>query len=421
MRICVFEDGKFSNLYPLSLTRPVFDLVCGHTKLSEKISRNFRDAEIVYSARSYIVPVFAKSYKLISVDDISELKNNDCLFINGRLLYKDVKIETDGKEEIAKSGETVVYVRIKKENFANAGNSIVEIIAYAEANLQKTEIKAVMIDFPWNLIHYNPECMNEDFRVAGKTGMYGKLHELSTVMGDNKSVFVAEGVDIQPFCVLDATHGSIYIEEGVVVFPHSRIEGPCYIGKKTQIVGTNLREGCSIGPTCRVGGEVEESIIHGYSNKYHAGFLGHSYLGEWVNIGAMGSTSDLKNDYSGVQVYMNGKLMDSGDIKVGSFIGDHTKFGMGCLMITGFVAGTMSNILPTGKLTPKYIPSFCWFYDDVLSKGKGLKDMISTAEMVMSRRKVKMTEEEKEMYRHVFEITKEERDALIEKIRKKAK
>ena len=107
--------------------------------------------------------------------------------------------------------------------------------------------------------------------------------------------------------VIDAEHGPVYLDEGVEVHPFTRIEGPCYVGRNSILLGCKCREGNSIGPMCRVGGEVEESIIHGYSNKYHDGFLGHAYVGQWVNLGALTTNSDLKNDYSNVSIVLDGQ------------------------------------------------------------------------------------------------------------------
>ena len=143
--------------------------------------------------------------------------------------------------------------------------------------------------------------------------------------------------------VIDAEHGPVYIDEGAEIHPFTRIEGPCYVGKKSILLGAKCREGNSIGPMCRVGGEVEESIIHGYSNKYHDGFLGHAYVGEWVNLGALTTNSDLKNDYSSVSVMLDGHTpIDTGSTKVGSLIGDHTKTSIGTLLNTGAYVGAMA-------------------------------------------------------------------------------
>jgi UDP-N-acetylglucosamine diphosphorylase/glucosamine-1-phosphate N-acetyltransferase len=252
----------------------------------------------------------------------------------------------------------------------------------------------------------------------GKKGIHGEFHPMSCVYGDPEAVYVAPTAEVHPMVVLDTKHGPVIVEDGAVVFPHTRIEGPGVIGPGTQIVGGKIREGCTIGPVCRVGGEVEESIIHGYSNKYHDGFLGHAYVGEWVNLGGITTNSDLKNDYSSVQVYVRGELMDSGSTKVGSFIGDHTKTSIGTYLNTGTVLGVGCNILASGGvLTLKYIPSFCWFFNNHLSKGYGLAQMIQTAKVVTSRRKRELTPEEIAVLEHVHALTKDERNEMIKKSR----
>jgi hypothetical protein len=170
---------------------------------------------------------------------------------------------------------------------------------------------------------------------------------------------------------------------------------------------------------CRVGGEVEESIIHGYSNKYHDGFLGHAYVGEWVNLGALTTNSDLKNDYGTVEVYVQGKPVDSQDTKVGVFIGDHTKTGIGCLFNTGTVVGMMSLLIPDGEPFPKTIPSFCWYFRGRVSRGRGLKPLIETARIATGRRNVELTEADAELFEKLYQITKPERDEAIKKGRER--
>ena len=157
---------------------------------------------------------------------------------------------------------------------------------------------------------------------------------------------------------------------------------------------------------CRVGGEVEESIIHGYSNKYHDGFLGHGYVGEWVNLGALTTNSDLKNDYSNVSVMLDGKhSIDTGSTKVGSLIGDHTKTSIGTLFNTGSYVGAMALIMATGKPLPKFIPSFAWFLEGVVTKGFGRRSLYETARIAMGRRGCRWTQAEEAMWDAIFELT----------------
>ena len=203
------------------------------------------------------------------------------------------------------------------------------------------------------------------------------------------------------------------------VHPFTRIEGPCFVGRDSILLGAKCREGNSIGPACRVGGEIEESIIHGYSNKYHDGFLGHAYVGEWVNLGAMTTNSDLKNDYSSVAVSLDGKRpVDTGSTKVGSLIGDHTKTSIGVLFNTGAYVGAMSLILAAGKPLAKFIPSFSWFMEGVVTKGFGKNKIYETARKAMPRRGRQWTEAEEAMWEEVHRMTAPMRDELVRRGRK---
>jgi UDP-N-acetylglucosamine diphosphorylase/glucosamine-1-phosphate N-acetyltransferase len=219
--------------------------------------------------------------------------------------------------------------------------------------------------------------------------------------------------------VLDATNGPVYIDEGAEVQPFTRVEGPCYVGKRSILLGAKCREGTSIGPMCRVGGEVEESILQGYSNKYHDGFIGHAYVGEWVNLGALTTNSDLKNDYGNVEVVLDGRTpIDTGSVKVGALIGDHTKTSIGTLFNSGAYVGAMSLIMATGKPLPKHVPDFSWLIDGVVTKGFGKAKLYETATVAMSRRKKMWTEAEARMWDAVYEMTAEPRERAIAKGRR---
>src|SRR5262249_705025 len=150
----------------------------------------------------------------------------------------------------------------------------------------------------------------------------------------------------------------------------------CYVGPRTHILGAKIRKGTTLGPNCRIGGEVEASIIQGNTNKYHDGFLGHSYVGEWVNLGAGTQTSDLRNDYADVHVTVAGERVATGLNKVGCFIGDHTKTGLGVLLNTGTTVGVFCNLLPAGRLLPKCIPSFCSCWKGALRETSELARLI---------------------------------------------
>ena len=169
---------------------------------------------------------------------------------------------------------------------------------------------------------------------------------------------------------------------------------------------------------------MEESIFHGCSNKYHEGFLGHAYVGEWVNLGALTTNSDLKNDYSTVEMYMpdtdgNWSYIDTGSTKVGSFIGDHTKTSIGTFLNTGSHIGVMTVLIDNGKLLPKFIPSFTWFLEGAITAGYGFGRLLQTARVAAGRRNRSITAPDERLLKHVHGLTKPERSKAIKKDRKK--
>ena len=417
MKVCIFEDDKFEQLYPLTYLRPTFELKCGAIKLWERISRFYKDCEVIFWMREVLVPVFKKSLERVNEP---QLLNDDVLCINGSfLLLDDNAPSLKGDEEIGIQGDSIVYARINKERISGKTvANLFESLQNMKTVLSKKEVNFPLISYPWDLINNNGKAIKNDFEISGGYVLKGELHPQSCIYGDSKKVQIANGAKVHPFVVLDTTLGPVIIEENAQVLPFSRIEGPSVVGKNSQILGaTRIREGTSIGPVCRIGGEIEESIVHGYSNKYHDGFLGHAYVCEWVNLGALTTNSDLKNDYSSVSVYVKGEPMDSGSTKVGSFIGDHTKTSIGTFFNTGAVIGIMCNVVGSGGVAPKFIPSFCWYLNNMFSKGYGFRMQVETARTAMSRRKVELTQEDIALLKYVHEITTDAREKMVKKSR----
>ncbi len=231
--------------------------------------------------------------------------------------------------------------------------------------------------------------------------------------GDRLAIHETARVD--PYTVFDTTNGPITIAAGAWIQPFTRVEGPCYVGRDTQLFRANVRGGTTIGPNCRIGGEVEASIVHGHSNKYHEGFLGHAYVGEWVNLGAITSNSDLRNDYGEVHVPLAGDPVATGQAKVGCFIGDHTRTGLGSMLNTGTAIGVMCNVLPAGLLLPKHIPSFTAVLYGRVAPGFPLDQLFATAETVMGRRGKAFADAERQLYLDLHEQTRLERERAFQK------
>ncbi|MCG3179957.1 MAG: hypothetical protein BIFFINMI_02311 [Phycisphaerae bacterium] len=415
MKLVIFEDDCFENFYPLTYPRPIFELRCGALSLAAKVERQVGQKADAYLVRDYLVETFSARAGGAKVNDLSGIApGEEVLFVNGRLLAdKDWKAPKApgamGCQKSVSVWRTTADVR-KIRSFA-------DILAAAPADRGKCD--ATCFNWMWEVMLTSVEQIGRDFAAAGRSFVESELRPDVAVFGDRKNLAIHSDVDIHPFVVLDTRHGPITIESGSEVHPFTRIEGPCYVGPKCTLLGAKVREGCSFGPVCRVGGEVEESIIHGYSNKYHDGFLGHAYVCEWVNLGALTTNSDLKNDYGSVDVHVTGKLVASGSTKVGSFIGDHVKTSIGTLLNTGSVVGTFALLMAIGKPLPKFIPPFAWYLEGAISRGFGKQSLFDTAVTAMGRRKKVWTEADLRLYEHIYALTDEERKHYIKKDRRK--
>ncbi len=414
MKLVVFEDDQVDRFLPICWVRGVFELKTGATTLAEKIERAAgRKADAVL-VRDYLAAVVARRCGSAAVNDLSKCGGDEVLFVNARVCGSEWKPAAD-KVAAWKGGQLACWRTT--DNVAGIKDYAGLVAAAKKA--PRADFSGPWFDYVWDVMLSNPEQIKHDFKASGRSGIEGTMHERAVVFGPKDQVYIGPGAEIHPFVCIDTRNGPVTLEAGVEVHPFTRIEGPCYVGAKSILLGAKVREGCSIGPMCRVGGEVEESIIHGYSNKYHDGFLGHAYVGEWVNLGALTTNSDLKNDYSTVSLMMGGKMIDTGSTKVGSFIGDHVKTSICTLLNTGTIVGTASILVATGAPLPKYIPAYAWFLNGVIGKGFGLNTLIETAKTAMSRRKVPMTPEDETLLRHVFELTAEDRLSYVRKGRRK--
>ena len=415
MNICIFEDDRYRKFFPLAHFRPVYDLKCGMATFSEKILRSFDHPTVILHSRDYLTGVLKERYPNWSVNEIpSDAKT--VLFINGRLLLdKNAarRFEFTGKDVVYTKSNTVVAAWLSSNNLSAISKSFsTKPLALEDlANIERQELPDVkLIEFPWDLVTNNSAQLTEDFKIVtgGTPRIDGKVYDGVHLM--NKSqIHISEGAKIKPGVVLDAEEGPIYIGKNVKVMPNAVIQGPAFIGDNSLIkVGAKVYENTTIGETCKVGGEVEESIIHAYSNKQHEGFIGHAYLGEWVNIGADSNNSDLKNDYGTVKVYNDDELVDTGSQFVGLTMGDHSKCGINSMFNTGTVVGACCNVYGAG-LPPKYVPSFSWGGASEGFETYKLGKAIEVARRVMARRKMILSNATEQLFKKVFELTEKQR------------
>ena len=413
MKLVIFEDDQYTKYLPLAWTRGVFEFRCGATTLLKKIERAAGQAPDAYLTRDYLEDVLKQRLDGAAINDLSSTRGEEVLCINARVCGTGLKLPT---ERVALwQGEELAVWRTTAD--LTAVRDYAGLVA-AASGADRGKFDGKWYEYIWDLMLDGPHEIAADFKAAGRSGVEGQMHDSAVVFGPQDQLYVGPGAEIHPMVCLDTREGPITIEAGCEIHPFTRVEGPCYVGEKSILLGAKVREGCSIGPMCRVGGEVEESIIHGYSNKYHDGFLGHAYVGEWVNLGALTTNSDLKNDYSSVSVIQNGQTISTGSTKVGSFIGDHVKTSIGTLLNTGSIVGTAAILLATGSPLPKSIPAFAWFLNGMIGKGFGLKPLLETAKIAMSRRKREFTAADETLLRHVFELTADERNAQVRRARK---
>ena len=413
MQICIFEDEKYSNFYPLTLSHPVYDLVCGARTLKEKITAVFDGADVSLHSRKYLQEVV----KLENQDyAVNEINSEQCVFINGRIAEPNklaALIQKAGEEDIVfKNVDTIVLAKVSGSNLKEIKNNLPEtfsVNSFAGIPSVKTEIKCY--NYLWEMIEKNGKEIVSDIEELRNTGYF--VSHLDDFIGVNfvnpDEIFIRRNVTIKPSVVIDASNGPVLIDEDAFIYPNAVIEGPAYIGKSTKIKsGAAIYENVSIGNVCKVGGEVEDTIILPYSNKQHAGFIGHAYLGSWVNLGADTNCSDLKNNYSTIKVKLNGKTIDTGSQFLGVIIGDHSKSAINTMFNTGTIVGFSSNIYGAG-FPDKYIPSFSWGGADGLTT-YDLQKSIQTAKVVFGRRDKEFTDVHGQLFETIFNLTKDERN-----------
>jgi len=426
MRACIFEDALVSDLRPLTLTRPAFDLLCGCSTLAEKQLRLLGPSEVGALVRPSLADVVREDRPEWAVNDEAWLGAGGMVLVNARWLPPaagDGPADDFASPGVGVVGGEVAYAVLGPEHareLAEAG--LDECLERWQSSLPARPAGGRMVHYLWALVDWaGGEVARDAWHLAPV--WRHKQTGLPAVVGPADRLMVDESARIDPYVVADTTGGPVVIDREAVVSAFTRLEGPCYVGPRTRISGAKVRAGTCLGPECRIGGEVEASVVLGYSNKAHEGFLGHAYLGEWVNLGAGTHNSDLRNDYGDVSVRVGGWMVRSGRPKVGCFIGDHAKAGLGVLLNTGTHVGAFAHLLPGGGLLPKYVPPFASVWNGALSEGGDVKALLETAAKVMRRRGRELSPERGALYEALHSQTADERrravrDAEVRRLRR---
>ncbi|MCZ8204479.1 putative sugar nucleotidyl transferase [Gemmatimonas sp.] len=261
-------------------------------------------------------------------------------------------------------------------------------------------IPGVWLDNVWDLVAHLQSVLQADIpTLALQTEAVPLANSLATILGSH-GVFVEADATIEPQVVFDTTLGPVLLRRGAVVQAFSRVAGPCYVGREASVLGGRVA-GCAIGDVCRVHGELSASILVGHSNKGHEGFVGHSVLGRWVNLGAGTTTSNLKNTYGSVSLWTPDGVQDTKLQFLGTLFGDHAKTGIGLRLTTGCVVGAGANVFDA--MPPKAVAPFSW--GGAAPYGRFAEEkFVDTAERMMARRQIVMSASARGWWRRVHAV-----------------
>lgn len=403
--LVIFEDDGFRQLLPLTYWRTCAELRTGYESLYAHLIRNVsvgwsKPAHVQVWCRPELSAVAANRFEHPVNASLDAGPSQRVLFVNSRVLLTDrlqdgpaPAVQWQNNRPLVIHADSALAARLTLDILLDPVAAR-EALAALPVHTFITTPK--LMDYPWDLVHANPDMLHQGWQRAGEpTDLAGRICEGVYIL-NKKAVHIGQDSTIKPAVVLDAEKGPIYIGRHVTISPNSSIEGPCYIGDGSLIQPGSALECISIGPRCKVGGELKFSIIHGFSNKQHDGFLGHSYIAEWVNLAADTVNSDLKNTYGNVRVPINGVEVDSGQMFVGLTIGDHSKTGIGQMFPTGAVVGLGCNIA-TCEFAPKFVPSFTW-----LTSGRPCTyapaRCLEITRRVMARRQTALTPAEEDWF-----------------------
>ncbi|KQR93897.1 glucose-1-phosphate thymidylyltransferase [Chryseobacterium sp. Leaf180] len=381
----VFSDAQYwEDFLPLTFTRPVAEMRCGILTFSERWQKILDNTEVSWFTEMYLQHKFREPEKKESLFLVSNFLPTENIIQQ----IKDLKL-----------GEALVY-----EDELVAAK--INMDGFSLSQIEKmTDIKEEIIFFkkPTDLFSYNKEAIDFDFDLLTKGKVSKELSSTNGFLGNKKDLFIEEGAEVE-FSTVNTKTGKIYIGKNAEVMEGCNLRGPIALCEGSKFnLGAKIYGATTVGPHSKVGGEVSNIVIFGFSNKGHDGFVGNSVIGEWCNLGADTNSSNLKNNYGTVKLwnYRTKDFQDTGLQFAGLIMGDHSKTAINTQLNTGTVIGVASNIFREG-FPPNLIESFSWggFKDDEKFK---LDKAYEVAEKVMARRKMPLTDADKAIFKHIFD------------------
>ncbi len=389
MNYILFDDDSKQSLLPLTHTRPVSEIRIGILKIREKWE-SYLKSTISHLSESFLKEKFPFR------------SGQENVFVNGSVLPTtelSAMINKLNAGEKIVAGEVLIAGRIDGDV-----SSVTDI---SELNFSRTinfDTAVIKINYGWDIFSKNEMAIKDDFRILTKGRKSAPISQTNRVIAP-ENIFIEEGAIVE-CAILNASGGVIYIGKDAEVMEGSMIRGPFALCEHSQVkMGAKIYGSTTIGPYCKVGGEVSNSVIFGFTNKAHDGFLGNSVLGEWCNLGADSNNSNLKNNYSKIKVwnYKEETYINSGLQFCGLIMGDHSKCSINTMFNTGTVVGVSANIFGTG-FPPKFVPSFAWGGSDGFITYR-LEDALEVAQRVYERRGLNFDQTEREILRNLFDNT----------------
>lgn len=423
MQIVVFEDEHVSRLYPITVSRPAYAVTCASYRLIDWLARLSRETGIVL--RGIVRPHLAEIQRL----DFPAISANvpkaqtPTLLVNARLVpsvanYEALKGLLEGLETAAVyQDQALAAAMIGPRGPAPPPDNELEHWLKYLANSVQGKLPAVspsplvgegpgvrgtslpLFDYPHDLVRHNLDQFAPSLAHRLADGSYQEVAD---------GVFAAPGASLGQYCVTDTSKGPLLLDEGATVGPHCFLRGPAYLGPRSRVIEHSaIKDAVSLGHTTKIGGEIEASVVEPYTNKQHHGFLGHSYLGSWINLGAGTSNSDLKNTYGNVKMDYRGASVATDMQFVGCFVGDYSKSAINTGIFTGKTVGCCSMMY--GFVTTN-VPSFvnyARFFGQVTELPPEV--MVATQQRMFSRRKVEQREADVRLIHAMYDLTRHER------------
>jgi UDP-N-acetylglucosamine diphosphorylase / glucose-1-phosphate thymidylyltransferase / UDP-N-acetylgalactosamine diphosphorylase / glucosamine-1-phosphate N-acetyltransferase / galactosamine-1-phosphate N-acetyltransferase len=405
MQVIVFEDSKVLELMPLVNLKPVYGLCTGFRSLKEKLEGSTRgEVALTWHLRRYLAPFYAEQHPESVVNRIEE---RDVLLVNGRIVFDEAssRVIVENAFEPGKAymqGDDLLFARVPASLLFDAEGLLPDLIdtsALAGELITEEVTGFRVISHIWDMIAFHPDELLRDAETLELGRIDGDVHP-SVAMVNPSNIYVGSGAVVRAGAVLDGDDGFVAVGAGAIVDPQAVLMQNVFLAPWSRVkIGAKLYSNVAVGTASRVGGEVEDSLIEPFVNKQHDGFLGHSYISSWCNLGAGTNTSDLKNNYSRIKLFHHGRLQTTGLQFLGLLMGDHSKCSINSMFNTGTVVGTGANIFG-GGFPPKEVPSFSWGGNDGFESYE-IEKAVETARRVMERRQVVMSSAYESMFRFV--------------------